>query len=234
MTLEDLLQRLSYGPLSNLAISNQGDGTIVTGKIPGVVSFANEALLRLHSKFVLVEKELVLEQDEAITRYLLTSQNSASYKATHPTAPGYIQDTVQQPYTDDLIRVVDVFDVEGCRVPLNDEKQPKGVFTPSFNVLQVPYPVQGQPLYVLYQAKHATLLPDQLSDPINIPDVLEEALIAYTAHKVFFHMNGQEHTLKANDHLTRYTDICTEVIDKDLVNSSISNSSSKFDQRGFN
>ena len=106
------------------------------------------------------------------------------------------------------------------------------LFTPQPNVLQVPNPVQGQILNVVYQARHPELKYDDLEACIEVPFVLEGALSAYIAHRVFHHMNGAENSQKSAEYLTLYESICTDVTEKDLVNSSTS-TGRKFYDRGF-
>lgn len=238
MNVTQLMQRLSYGPLSNLSISNEGDGTIVETKHPVIVGYANDALLRLFTRFNLLEQELILEQITARTRYKLHSDFAVSTTAENPANPHYIQDTEEEPYTDDLVKVLSVWkagETLPIRLGLNDDNAnlDYAVFTPQADVLQVPRPVNGEALYIVYQARHALLSHEDLTATIDIPAVLEAALVSYVAHLVYSHMNGQEHAAKAADHLGNYENICAEVVQEDLVSSSLSFTNHKFDDRGF-
>jgi hypothetical protein len=236
MNVTQLLQRLSYGPLANLSMSNDGDGTIVETKHPAVIGFANECLLKLYSKFNLKEAEVIIEQAGTITNYKLDSKYSLVNAAANPTLPHYIIDSVTKPFTDDLIKVLGVYQTGGAQAPLNDDNASNSLFTPTYDLLQVPDPEDGAPLYIIYQAKHAPLALEgegYLDADIDLPEVLEEALIAYIGHKVYFYMNGQENTLKSSDYLSIYTSICNEAVDQDLVSTSLSETSKKFNDRGF-
>lgn len=237
MNITQFLARLSYGPLSNLSIGNDGDGTVREDKIPAVVGHLNEALLKLYAKFDLLEKELIVELAEDITDYKLSSLYAVSTALTNPTKPHYIKDTVAKPFTDDLIKVLSVFTTSQTDLPLqlalNDDNHPKSLFTPQHDLLQVPDPVAGVPLYIMYQAKHPELKADTLTDLIDIPPVLESALVSYVSYLIYFNMNGQEHQAKAAGHLAAYENSCAEVVDRDLVNSSQAHSNVKFEQRGF-
>lgn len=236
MNVTQLLQRLSYGPLSNLSMSNDGDGTIVDAKHPALIGHANEGLLKLYSKFNLKEAELVLEQMATVTGYRLHSKYSLENAAANPTLPHYIIDSALRPFTDDLIKVLAVYQTGGAQVPLNDDNHSKSLFTPTFDLLQVPDPEDGAPLYLIYQAKHAILAGSgagYLDAIIELPEVLEEALVAYVAHKVYFYMNGVENTAKSGNFLALYTNMCNEAVEQDLVSTSLSSTNSKFDGRGF-
>jgi hypothetical protein len=234
MNVTEFLARLSYGPLSNLAMSNDGDGTIAVAKHPALIQHVNDGLLRLHTKFILIENEVILELREDVTSYVLDVANSVSAGAAPPN--DYIRDTLAAPFGNDLIKILAVYETGACQLPLNDATHDDSLYTPKFNVLQVPDPIAGAPLYLLYQAKHPVLASagdGYLTQTIELPDVLVEALEAFVASKVYQGMNGQEHAVKAAEHLTIYERICVDVTVKDLVNSSMSNTNTKFEQRGF-
>lgn len=235
MLVSDFLERLSLGPLSNLSLSNEGDGTIVAGKIPAIVNHVNDALLRLFTRFNLSEKELIVETHDATTNYKLHSKYAQSRQDDFPALTPHIIDQFK-PFTDDLVRVLAVHGSNGRPYPLNDDGASLSLFTPQVNVLQVPAPWVGVPLFVMYQAKHPKLESTGtgfMSVEIDLPTVLEEAALSYVAHRVFANMSGQEHIAVAAVHLTSYENICSEVQDKDLVSASLSQSNTKFEMRGF-
>lgn len=235
MLVSDFLEQLSLGPLSNLSISGEGDGTIVPAKRPMIINHLNDALLRIYTKFNLSEKELILSLLAYRTKYRLESQFAVSQAANYPTTIPHILDTAQ-PFKDDLLKVVSVRNVNGAYLPLNDDGVDRSLYTPEVNVLQVPDPVAGVPLFVTYQARHPkleTLGSDITKVNFSLPTILEAAALAYVAHKVYFNMNGQEHAAIAAGHLAEYNRICNDITDKDLVSQSISQTNTKFDDRGF-
>ena len=60
MQLQEFLARLSYGPLSNLALGGDGSGVIPLVQVPRVTGMVEQALLALHGRFVLRSKELLI------------------------------------------------------------------------------------------------------------------------------------------------------------------------------
>lgn len=236
MNVTQLLQRLSYGPLQNLSMSNNGDGTIVAGKHPAVIHYANDALLKLYAKLNLKEEELIIEQMDTVTLYNLNSKYAVTTADDNPTLPHYIIDSETKPFTDDLIKVLRVIEDGYIDVPLNDDNHPKSCYTPSTHQLQVPDPEDGKPLYVIYQAKHATLVGSgdgYLEQTIELPEVLEPALISWIAYEIYRNMNGQEHQAIAAGHLANFNNTLAEIADQDLVSVSQSHTSTKFHDRGF-
>lgn len=232
MNITDLFTRLSYGELSNLAMSNEGLGEIVELHQPKIVQFANSALLRLYSRFVLKEKDVIIEMSDAITTYHL----DYDYALSNPTPPvgvtQYIIDSEAVPFTEDVVKILTVYDRLANKLELNDRDNENSVFTPTPTSLQVPEPVDGERLVLVYQAKHPPLV---LADDteIELPEVLLDAMTAYIAQLVYSGMNGQEHSAKAAEHLARYEAVCNEVTQFDTVNSSVSTTPHKFDERGF-
>lgn len=240
MKVSELFRELSYGELSNLAISGSGSGTIITAKQPQVIQMTRKGLTALFSRFLLRQKDLVVEQMAGITTYVLSSKHSW----VQGSAPDdlYIKDTEDDPFKDDLLKVLEVWNVEGFRMALNDRHATYSLFTPTPSTLQVPEPVDGQPFALVYQADHPTLLdvaPEGsldnflLDQIIDIPHYLNNALQLYVAHKVFSGMTGQENLLKSQELLAAYETDCLRVELGDLASQSSHTSHTKLESRGF-
>lgn len=228
LLVSDILARLSRGPLSNLAIGMDGAGTIQSDKVQSIIDHLNDGLLKLHVRFVLNERQVIIGQIDGLSLYPITSSQSETLPA--PGSKQYIKDA-SDPFTDDLIKILSVVDDCGRELPLNDDTACDSVFTPRIDTLQIPEPKTGKSSFVMYQAKHPWLTAP--TDSIDIPLVLENALINWAAHKVFSNMNGQEHLIKAKDLLDQFNADVMLVEDKDMVNSSVSEVGRKFCERGF-
>lgn len=236
MLISDLFGMLSTGELSNLAMSTNGSGSIVTAQQPKLINYTNDALLRLYSRFVLRETDLLLQLYEHITFYHLIPRFSVSYVPTGPTDAEpirYIIDGNAEPFTDELLKVLTAYDKFGRELPINDEEKHNSLFTPQAKLLQVPNPVEDQFLSVRYQQRHYVLAQGNLSQEIFCPEVLWGALTAYIASKVFSHMNTADSSAKAMEFKADYEAICSEITDRDLVNSSISQSNVRFYKGGW-
>lgn len=225
MKLEELLRNLSFGELSNLSIGNEGAGYISDNNIPKMVMYTNQSLSALYTRFILSQRELVLRSYDHIVFYYLRPEFAESSDA--PAHTKYIMDSKLEPYKGDIIRVLQVFNEIGKQLPLNDNEQFAAVFTPQYDCIQLTHPVSGDVFSVLYQANHPTLNDEDLSQEIRIPFFLEEALQAHVAYKVFSHMAGDDNSAKAMEHLQRFENICVEVVEKDLVHTSVSNTNIK-------
>ena len=230
MKLLDLFERLSFAELSNLAIGMEGAGTIRDEDQRKVLIHTNDGLLQLYSRFILKTKYLLIEEQEHITQYHLIEKFTESKNCVD--FP-YIKDLVGDRFTGDLIRILEVYNNCGEQFVLNDTENCHSLFTPSPQTLQIPNPRTGRPKHILYQARHNIISEILENTWVGVPFVLEGALQAYIAHKIFSHMNGQENLLKSQDHYATYERICQEVEAKDLVSTSVSNSSNKLTERGF-
>lgn len=244
MKISELFRRLSYGELSNLAISGEGSGTIIEEKHPQIIQYANEGLLRIFSRFNLRQKDLIIEQVAHITNYHLRRQFAESIAGDDGNADNiahpYIKDLPHEPFDADVIRILEVHDSSGRERVLNDRGRADSLFTPQPDVLQVPRPCAGQALSVVYQARHPILRhekiredEDLLAQRIAIPFYLEGALQAFIASLVYGHMNTQESIAKGQEHLAVCEVIFREVEDKDLVNQTVQTTHYKLNQRGF-
>lgn len=233
MLLEDLYQRLSYGELNNLSLAGDGSGTIVEEARPRIVMYANEALVRLYSTFILRTNSVILTPLDHVTQYHLQKRFAFSQRDVTDEDFIYIQDLDDEPFEEDVLKVLEVFDGAGAPVPLNDAEQPLSVFTPQAKTLQVPTAWNGQVLSLLYQASHPKLDHTDSHSIIDLPDVLHGALAAFIAHKVYSHMNTVESTNKSSEHMGVFSAICEDVVDKDLVATSILQSNSRFHKRGW-
>lgn len=232
MIVSDLFSALSRQELSNLAVGGSGAGDIVETKKPQIVGYLNTALLKLYSRFVLAEGEVVIEQIENKRDYLLSSVYSIHNPDVLVTTK-YIIDNVDDRFRDDVIKILQVVEAGGTPLPLNDIEDPKSMFTPQPKVLQVPNPVDGWSLGIVYQARHVPIALDAFDVQIEIPEVLEDALRYYIAHLAYSDMNGQENLLKASELKNRYEEACKTIEQMDLVSTSISTTNTRFDRGGW-
>ena len=230
MLLQDLHEQLSTIELSNLSIGTKGAGTIPAAKHPTIRILADQALTAIYSRFSLLEKELSIEADDTTYIYYLLKKHAHQ----DPTAAQkYIRDTADDPFTEDVLKVLHVYNEEGQQLVLNDPLNSESLFTPKFNAIQIPGPVSGNAYTVLYQADHPTLVPDDLNQQIDLPSYLEPALRAHVASRIFSAMNGQEHQLQGQTLMAEFNRIVGIVEEKDLASTSQAVTAPKFNDRGF-
>jgi len=235
LDLFHLFEMLSYGELSNLSMSGDGSGEILPAMQPKLVHYTNEALLKLYGRFLLKENDVLVQLYEHITFYHLIPRFSLCFVPTLEAEEEHIRyllDLAHEPFRDEVIKVISVFDNLGKELPLNDEEQHHSVFTPQAKVLQVPNPIGDLIYNVRYQQRHPKLS-GELGENIECPDVLLGALTSYIAYKVYSHMNSAESSAKAQEFMATYELNCNDAVDRDLVNGSISQTNVRFERGGW-
>jgi hypothetical protein len=233
MNIQELFADLSFGELSTLSLASDGNGLITDAGKERIIRFANDGLLKLYTRYMLKQDNVIIELVEWITNYHLSSKFAESKMGTSGQKVFYIKDLYEEPFTDDVIRILNVFDSTGSELPLDDEGNPYSLFLPQGDVLQVPNPVQGTPLAIGYQAKHPKLTLDDLHQEIELPEVLHPALRSWIAYRAFGQVQTQEAQVMSQGSLAAYENTCNEVVANDLVRSSISQTNNRFQRNGW-
>jgi len=233
MQLSELFNRMSLGVLSNLAIGGEVLGTVPAASRPKLTMHVDNALAVIYARFNLLERELIIRAYTGLYDYPFEKQFADMDRTV---GPKFIEDTLDNIFTEDVFKVLAIYNSLWEEIPLNDPGDPTSLFTPNSNSLQIPVSVTGDVYHLLYQAKHPKLVwtaPVVTTQKILLPEILIPALEAHVAYQVFSPMNGAEHTAKAVEHLGRFEMICAEVETRDFVTSSLVQTHSKLDDRGF-
>lgn len=233
MTLEQLFSRLSLGVLANLAIGNEGQGTIPTQHHRRVAMMVDNALVQLYARFNLLEREMVIRVYGGWTEYPFEKK----YADSDPTlGPKFIEDSLANPFTEDVMKILEIFNTWGEEIAMNDPGDPASLFTPNSRLLLVPTPVDGDCYHLLYQAYHprlAATAPVSLAHPILVPPLLLPAVEHHVAYQVFSAMSGPEGAAKGGEHMGRFEMICSEAELRDQATTSLVQTHFKLEDRGF-
>lgn len=233
MILQECLDKLARGKLGNLAVSS--GGKINPTQIPKIVDAINEALDRLHTVLPLKEKSVLLELYEGRTEYELTSEHSFR-KATgtiYDPYNFYIRDTDYQPFEDDILTVIEVWDDLDRKRPINDPESPLAIFIPDTTTLIVEYAIDCRVLNVIYRAKHKLLTPDDVTSKVDIPSNLYGALFSYVAYLIHSDLNTENSVQNAQKNLSEYQNIIQEIIQNGTLNPDKLVMNQKFIRRGW-
>ena len=232
MQIKDLYRNLSHGVLKNLTMSGEGSGDIREKDRGSVILAANESLLRIYSRFMLREKDVLIQQQVGITNYHLLKR-FATFTEDSTETKRYILDMGLEPFEEDVIKILTVYNSDGYQMPLNDNEAAYSLFTPQANVLQVPNPEPDKALSVLYQARHPELVATKLEQPIELPDVLHGAFYAHIGFQIYEAMGTAEAQGRAMGLFQQYQMITDDALANDSVQTSISTSNSRFEKRGW-
>ena len=233
MTLQEVLDKLARGKISNLAICEKGK--IKSAEIPKVVDAVNEALLRLHTVLPLKQSSLIVELYEGRTEYPLTSEHSIRLVEGNRYDPYryYIMDTPENPFMDDIINIEEVWDDLNRSRPLNDPVCPLAVFTPQHNYISTNISPTGRVLNIIYRAKHISLTSENLTDTVDLPSNLYGALLSYSAYLLHSILNTEIAVQNAQKYLAEYQSIINEVIQNGTITPDKLANGIKFFNRGF-
>ena len=233
----DFIKDLGYGVLNNTSYRQldwQDPDSVLS-----LVALIQEGLTRLYTRFIIREKHVIVEMQVGVTFYHLNSlysvQNDDRERVPYP----YIMDLPNEPFQDDVIKVLEVVDSAGVTRPINDSNNVNSVHIVQYDVIQNPCPRYLECLFVTYQAKHIAMisyLEDGqfvVEDEIFLPDALVPALSNYVAYMVFSRINTPEGVAKASGHLAIYEQVCRDVESMDLLTNSISGTNSRFSQNGW-
>lgn len=241
ITLNEIFEDLSYGELAQLYIGGKGKGIPIL-EYPKLISATNLALTALYSRFPLNEKQLDIQQYDNITIYHLDAKYAQSNEgSSEPTK--YILDTPELPFLDDVIRVTAAFNEIGEEVPLNDENAINDIdglsyswFTPSYDSVQIPFPIGTNECSFVYRAKHVKIpltTTDANTVEVEVPESLREALLTYIGARIYS-SRGSESSLGLSQVLyAKYESICLEVEQRNLLLNGASATNIKLEFNGW-
>lgn len=229
-TLKETIQDYLDGFLSGIYIGEGSIDSMSSKELRKLTSAINSGLEDLYSRFHIKENELVLRMVADLYEYSLTEKHALRLDTDDLK---YILDSDADPFLGDVIKVLSVFDEDGCEIPINTRYELNSVFVPENRTIQVPEPVEGTCLYLLYQAKHPKLSQENLEGEIELPTALKSALEYFVAYKYFTSKNGEEATIKANEYYFKYELICQRATDTNAVELSNPSENQKLEQRGF-
>jgi hypothetical protein len=215
MKLIEIFNQLTHGELSQLHIGGAELGKIQEEDYPKLVSHVNLALAALYRRFPLKEGRLTLAIQPGQSAYSLLSTYAVSSRRSR--APiRYIEDSMADPFEDDINKVERVLKEDGTELPLNIEGDEDSCFTPSFNVLRIPKSLETGKLEVVYRAVHPQIvIPMGPFDParvdIELPYSHLEALLYFVASRMHNPVGMTNEFHAGNSYATKYEAACIEL-----------------------
>lgn len=239
MNLLEIFTQLTHGELSQVSIGGQAQGQITENNYAQIVSHVNLGLAALYKRFPLKESRIKITLSDINTTYKIHSRHADSNVASF--ALKYINDSIEEPFNDDILKIERVYTEQGVELALNDPGDPYSVFTPSANVLSVPSIVKAELLTpvvdLVYRANHPLIV---VGDGAFNPELVEvelpyshlEPLLLYIASR-FHNPIGMSNEFHAgNSYAAKYEQSCIQL---ELVNLRV-DQSGEFDRlhaKGF-
>ena len=232
MILQDVLDLIVAGPVGDLPLGGGGSGVLPAEKRPLLGLKLDSALLALHTRFPLRLKTLELVTFTGRYSYPLEPKYALTDPGAEPQR--FLLDSESEPFTGDVLAIERIYDGSHCPLPLNDREDPLSWFTPRPTTLSMDYPLDDTHYFVEYRARHPKLDTSSPStEAVDVPDVLLNALLARVAYEAFCGQTGENATMKAQEQLAKYEAECALVEDRNSVQSSVTDTNTKFDQGGW-
>lgn len=233
MLLTTIFDSLTYGELKQMSLGGRDEGGIYPTYAAEVLTHLNMGLIDLYTKFPLKLRELKLETQMGKTIYALESKFAVSANHAEP----YIIDTVEDPFTDDILRLDAVYDSDGCVLRVNDESSPTSVHLPAYNQVQIPYAQGLEKFYFIYRATPSpvVILPEETPADIDvaIPTILLEPLLTYIASRANTARGGDSGIQEGIIAMQQYEQMCRAIEEKNVFNNSQINSNLKLENNGW-
>lgn len=235
MKLQDIFDQLTFGELSQLSLTNEGQGINEEDR-KKVIRNITLGLTELHKRFLLKERffDITLQKGKVV--YTLVKRFAESnISSTEPVK--YISD-LNSPFYDDLLKIEQVTDENGNKLTLNKSGNKYSLRTPAYNVLYIP--PQETPITtvnVVYRAdhpplsEHAHLLPPFTVD-IDLPGSHLQALLYFVASRILNPIGLVQEFHEGNNYTAKFEAAVQELkntgfqIDTDFENN-------RFTTKGF-
>lgn len=232
MDTNTLLTELSNGELRNVSLNQGGaEGTISDKMLKSIIGYTNDVLTDLHTRFLIKEKSVLLLTRAGVTLYPLRTEFSR-VSGTYD-GPRHIDDFNGEPFSEDFIKISEIFDKYGTKLSLNDSNDVLSVYTPEYDVVQIPGVFDGDLFSVSYQVGHPILTVDNLALKIELPRFMVPILKLGVAARFYSHLNGEEHSAKAMTYTAQYEALCRNILENDMTLTSEVVTNVKLEQRGF-
>lgn len=260
LTAEDLIKDLLAGTLSNeLDRFTNKEGELLDSKKSTLFLYINEGLKKLYSQYRLKEDDLYLAAVEGKTDYEISTEHFMEHWDA-PSYDKYLWKDDSKPWEDNLLQIMSVTDHHGITLPMNDGNNPFSVWTPEYNVIQIPvhpsgeYPILrktngdywfpsnplGEPyedrthemVYsVKFLANHKKIT--SLTDNIVIPPHLLDVLTSFISSRIYSNMNTELAVSNAAKYDQNYRLALQEITQESLIQPENSGLNNKFEMRGF-
>jgi len=190
ITLKELFDDLAYGEFTNISLGKSDLGVLREEKYPNIVSALNLALIEIYKQFDLRRKEIVLYQQSSITNYYLRSTYAVE-TASAITSDAYILEDAEEPFEDDILKLISAEDSLEEKVYIDDINWPYDIFSMAPDIIKFSQE-EGEALRnvtLSYRASYPKITVDDDFDPstayLYIPDYIRPALLLYIAHRIF-------------------------------------------------
>ena len=225
MLLTEILDSLAGSELANL--NCVVDGAVLEAKIPAIVTAINLGLVKLYTRFQLKKRLLSISVVSTQLVYNLVSANAVSVDVG-----GYILDA-DDPFTDDLIKILTITDSEGADVRFDGFNGVMLLSPKTFRFAEAP---EDDTYIIEYVARPAKVVYVNDTDiEVDLPDAYLPPLLAYIASRFYspvgIALDSNRSSLDVS-YLQRYETEC-QLLENKGINAGNYLESDNFTQHGF-
>ena len=205
MKLSTIIRQARNGELKGLSDIDKTDSVIV--------DYINMALVVLYSRFMLSTEEAIVHLRAGKTVYKFDgTDNDVLIKDS-------AGNDVPVPYGD-VLAITEAFDEKG-KIPINDDNCEFGIFTISYDAIQVPVTASDSFISIIYKKAPVEIeFEEDVTDPeavsVRLPRGLQEALLHYIGYRAHGSLNGDINA-ENNTHLMRFEKACKLALDQGVV-----------------
>lgn len=186
MKIKRIIEHLETGVLSRVNLGGNIEIGVTSYNYPTIISAIELGLIELAQIFNLKQREVIIKQEDHIKVYELDVKYAVTN--TQSTEPyKYIKDSVDNPFTGDILRIEEVYDELGNKFSLNDDSDSDSLYTPSVMSIQVPKPNAENSLSVIYSAGTTELRKtglNLLDQEVYLPPALLQPMLMFVAAQV--------------------------------------------------
>lgn len=231
MKLIEVLTQLSVGELSQISIGGGDPGVIRPADYPKIVPSINLGLTALFSRFPIKEGRQTLTLVPGKQLYVLDPKYAVTNTSSLEPVK-YITDTVDEPFTGNVLKIERVLTPDDYEFVLNDKDDIYSISTPGYSTLRLPsVVVAGGPdlpdelkmstLQVHYREGHYKIGGvdgdfDPEEDEVYLPEAYLEALLFYVASRVHNPIGMTNEFNAGNNFAAKYERSCQMLESKDL------------------
>lgn len=234
MLLKNVLKDLIDNELVNLAIGKP-QWSNATFSYTRLINCISMAYLELHKRFPLKKEIVTLIPLEDRTNYPLSLEFAVSNTAS--TSDKFIIDTAEDPFSDKVVKIDNIQDVNGCPIDFNTTKLTDNIILSGDKTLIIKAPditqvytltcrTLPEPIILVNEAELDTY-------ELELPSTYYEALLCYAAGRVYIN-RGAENTTNNESAIffARFEASCTNILVLGLSNQE-NLSNNKLYNRGF-
>ena len=231
MLVSDLLTLIANSDAKSFGLVDKGKFQIKEEAYPFINVCLNRALRKIFTDFCLIQREVIIKSREQYDRYFLRSEHSIIND--DPSVAKYLIDTDDEPFDDKLVKILRVTDELHNKYQLNVVGAEFSILTPEYDCIEIEHPEKELAYSVIYQACCDRFDFSSISENINVPVYVEEALIFYMQYLIANKQSNAVSQQKAQLLLMRYNEEVQTLLSTGKLGNTTTYQNNLFELKGW-